>query len=200
MSRRGTNIAKLTLMALLLAPLPQPVRGAVLGQRYEPEALLPAPPERLEFFEPQPRACAQDAGCLLELPHSALPAVLAVPRRAHLSAATARALLPASKRWLLAAANISNAKALVPAAPRAGQPPHADSLPFSMVARADQWHVAGMFVIGIGLLLAGTALGLIIRAPAEPFTPGAEPWIPGSKVLPRLVTSPISPAHLRPQP
>lgn len=200
MSRRGTNTAKLTLILMLLALVPQLLTGTVLTQRHEPEPLVAASPHRLEFFEPQPQACAQDAGCLLELPHNTLPVSLAVPLRTHLPAVTARALLPAANRWLLAAASISNPGALIPAAPRAGQRPRADSLPFEMLARAEQWHVAGMFLIGVGLLLTGAALGLIVRSPSEPFTPQAEPWIPAGKVLPRLVTSPVSPAHLQPRP
>lgn len=197
MSRRGTNVAKLTLNFMLLASLPQMLSGTVLTQRYGPEPLVTAAPARLEFFEPQPRACAQDAGCLMEMPHHALPAALVVPLRAHLPVATARVLLPASNRWLLAAANLSSPGALVPAAPRVGQQPRGGSLPFEMLARADRWHVAGMFLIGVGLLLTGAALGLTVRSPAEPFTPEAEPWIPPGKVLPRLVASPVSPAHLR---
>lgn len=200
MSRRGTCIAKLTLTVMLMALLPQSLPGTVLVQRYNPETLIPSAPDRLEFFEPQPHACAQDAGCLLELPHNALPAALAVPLRAHLPAVTARALLPATNRWLLAASGISNPGALAPAAPRAGQRPRGESLPFEMLARADQWPVAGMFLIGLALLLTGTTLGLIVRSPAEPFTPQAEPWIPNNKVLPRLVASPVSPAHLQPRP
>lgn len=197
-SRRGTIIARLTVIFLLLVSMPLLMTGTALNQRYDPEPLVPAPPDRLVFFDPQPQACAQDAGCLLELPHNTLPAALAVPRRAHLPSVAARTLLPASNRWLLAAGGgIAGAGALRSAAPRVGQPPRTDSLPFMMLAHADRLPVAGMFLIGVALLLAGTALGLTVRSPSEPFTPQAEPWIPGSKVLPCLVASPVSPAHLR---
>lgn len=197
-SRRGTIIARPMLIVIFLVLLSPPLPGTALSQRYDPEPLVPAAPDRLVFFDPQPQACAQDAGCLLELPHNTLPAALVVPRRAHLPAVAARTLLPAANRWLLAAGGgISSPGALMPAPPRVGQPPRADSLPFMMLARADQLPVAGMFLIGVALLLAGTALGLTVRSPSEPFTPQAEPWIPECKALPRLVASPVSPAHLQ---
>ncbi len=57
-----------------------------------------------------------------------------------------------------------------------------------------------MFVIGLMLMLAGSALGLLVQSPAAPPLPESEPWIPDQRVLPRLVASPVSPAHIRSQP
>lgn len=201
MSRRGTIIMKFLPMFLLLLSVPLVSGGAPLAQWRQPEPLVAAAPDRLVFFEPGTGACAQDAGCLLELPHNPLPAALAVPLRPHLPVVAARTLLPASNRWLLAASgSISRPAALVPAAPRVGQPPRSDSLPFDIVAREGRLHVAAMFLIGLAMMLAGTGLGLIVRSPQEPFTPQAEPWIPSCKAVPRLVASPVSPAHFQSRP
>lgn len=198
MSRRGARMMRFSLTALLLASMAGVMSGAPLGTRYEPEPLIAAASDRLDFFDPRPDACAQDAGCLAEMPHNTIPAALALPLRSHLPVASARMLLPPASRWLLASSgSISNAAALVPAPPRVGQQPRGVTLPFEMLARSDRLHVAGMFVIGVGLMLAGTALGLIVRQPSEPYIPHSEPWIPGEKVVPRIVACPIAPAHLQ---
>lgn len=195
MSRRGTFIPIIVLIHLSL--LPALVTGAVLQQRIEPQPLLAAAPDRLVFFDPQPASCALDAGCLIETPHNALPAALAAPLRRHLPVLGARTMVPSQNRWLLAsAADLSRTSAILPPPPRVGQPPRGESLPFDLVTRADRMHVAAMFLIGIALLLIGTGLGLIVRSPADPAAPQTEPWIPERKVLPRLVASPVSPAHL----
>lgn len=196
MSRRGARKIKISLMAVLLASMADLMPGAALHARWEPEPLTASATDTLTFFDPQPQACAQDAGCLAEMPHNTVPAALATPLRSHLPAVSARILLPPARRWLLASSGaISNPAALVPAPPRLGQQPRGATLPFEMLARSDRLHVAAMFLIGIGLMLGGMALGLIVRQPSEPYIPHAEPWIPGEKVLPRLVASPAAPAH-----
>lgn len=198
-SRRGTISSIIVLFALHFTPALLP--GTVLERRLEPQPLLVTAPERLLFFEPQPVSCAQDAGCLMETPHHTLPAALATPLRRHLPAVAARTLLPAGNRWLLAATgDLSRPGAVLSPPPRVGQPARGDSVPFDLVARADRLHVAVMFLIGTALMLAGTGLGLLVRAPGEPAAPQVEPWIPQHKVLPRLVASPVSPAHLESRP
>jgi hypothetical protein len=148
-------------------------------------------------LEARPQTCSRDGGCLILLPEPHLPEVLAAPLRGHLPAAAARIMLPAGARWMLASRNGSGPlvtpDAVVPRAPRAGEPARVHSLPFDLVARADRLHVAAIFVIGFMLLLGSAALGLVIRHPAEPVIPGAdEPFVPESKILPRLVTSPVA--------
>lgn len=179
------------------------LRAAPLPWKPEPAPLL-SPPDSVVYFEARPQSCSQDEGCLIQLPEPHLPEVLAAPLRAHLPAAAARILLPAEARWMLAARNgrgpLAAPAALVPRAPRAGEPPRVDSLPFDLVARADRLHVAAMFLIGVALMLGSAALGLVVRHPAEPVFPGAEePFVPESKILPRLVASPVAPpARTRP--
>jgi hypothetical protein len=179
------------------------LRSAPLPWRPEPDPLLPRP-DGVAHLDARPQTCSRDGGCLILLPEPHLPEVLAAPLRAHLPAAAARILLPAGARWMLASRNgngpLVTPDAVVPRAPRAGERPRVQSLPFDLVARADRLHVAAMFLIGLMLLLGSAALGLVIRHPAEPVIPGAdEPFVPESKILPRLVTSPIvAPTRTRP--
>ncbi|MEJ5368872.1 MAG: hypothetical protein WHT08_11165 [Bryobacteraceae bacterium] len=114
--------------------------------------------------------------------------------------ASARMLLPERSRWMLASARGDLAGSVVPKAPQVGRRAGGESLPFDLVLRSDRMHVAGMFLIGLALMLAGSALGLIVQSPSAPPIPAAEPWIPEEKVLPRLVSSPVSPTQIRPRP
>jgi len=189
------------LLAVLLSLLPGLLRATPLAMRLEPAPLAPAAQESLVFFDPRPEACSQDAGCLIEIPHHALPVVLAKPLRRHLPDVAARALLPVRNRWLLAVSSSQlRPGAIVPSSPQVGQRPRGESLPFDLVARADRLHVAGLFLIGTVLMLLGAGLGLIVQRPSELAVPRAEPWIPERKLVPRLVTSPVSAAHLKSQP
>ncbi|GIU75131.1 MAG: hypothetical protein KatS3mg004_2218 [Bryobacteraceae bacterium] len=159
--------------------------------------------EGTPYFEARLQACTQDGGCLTILPDSRLPEVLATPLRAHLPAAVARILLPAGSRWMLVSRGetgpLVSAHAFLLRAPQVGDRPQTVSLPFDLVARADRLHVAGMFLIGIALLLSSSVLGFLIRHPAEPVIPGAEqPFIPEKKILPRLVASPAASGRSRP--
>lgn len=191
-SRRGAFF--LVSRALLPGLLSAHALGAPLIQPLQPVPLI-AGPDGAQYFDAGTQACAQEGGCLVTMPHSRLPEVLAAPLRAHLPLAAARMLLPAGSRWMLAAQGpggpLVQAESLVPRAPRVGDRPKMESIPFDLVARSDRLHVAAMFLIGIVLLLASSAMGLIIRHPAGPVVPGSEePFIPDSKILPRLVASP----------
>lgn len=168
--------------------------AAPLAWEPEPGPLLPGPGS-IAFLEARAEACTQDGGCLVTLPEGWLPEVLASPLRAHLPAAAARMMLPAGAQWLLAARGergpLIRPETVVPRAPRVGEPARISSLPFDLVTRADRLHIAAMFLIGVVLLLGSAALGLVIRHPEEAVVPGAdEPFIPQSKILPRLVASP----------
>lgn len=197
MSRRGTHPFSLSAFILLLHLTGVLSQGAILQKKFAPEPLIEAAPAKLVFFDPQPAFCTLDGGCVIETPHNTVPAALAAPLRRHLPVLAARTMVPPQNRWLLAsAADLSRTAAILPPPPRVGQPARGVSIPFDLVARADRLHVAAMFLIGTALLLVGTGLGLIVRAPAEPAVPQSEPWIPEEKVLPRLVASPVSPAHL----
>lgn len=180
-------LSALLAAALRSAPLPwQPESGSLLAR-----------PEEMAYFDSRPHTCSQDGGCVIQLPAPHLPEVLAAPLRSQLSSAAARILLPAGARWMLASRNgsgpVVTPDAVVPRAPRAGEPARVHSLPFDLVARADRLHVAAMFLIGLVLLLGSSALGFVIRHPAEPVIPGAdEPFVPETKILPRLVASPVA--------
>lgn len=201
MSRRGTGVSQIVLLAAVLSLLPGLLHATPLVMRLEPAPLAPAAQEPLVFFDPRPEACSQDAGCLVEIPHHALPVVLATPLRRHLPGVAARTLLPVRNKWLLAASGSQLCpESILPSPPQVGQRPRGESLPFDLVARADRLHVAGLFFIGTVLMLLGTGLGLFMRQPADPAVPRAEPWIPEGKLVPRLVTSPVSAAHLESQP
>jgi len=200
-SRCDTGVNKSILLAVFLSLLPSLLLATPLQRWLEPGPLAPAAQEHLVFFDPRPETCAQDAGCLIEMPHYTLPVVLAAPLRRQLPAVAARTLLPVRNRWLLAVSSSQlRPGAIVPSPPQVGQKPRGESLPFDLVARADRLHVAGLFLIGTVLMLLGAALGLIVQRPSEPAVPRAEPWIPERKLVPRLVTSPVSAAHLKSQP
>lgn len=187
-------------MLLLLAlafPAAEPSAAATLQQRFEPEPLI-VPATSLVFLEARPEGCSHEGGCVVELPRSPLPPPLAVPLRSHLPVAAARMLLPQPSRWLLASSRSDwSSSGLTPSAPQVGRRAGGESVPFDLVLRSDRLHLAGMFLIGLALMLAGSALGLFVQAPSAPPTPEAEPWIPEEKVLPRLVASPVSPAQIR---
>lgn len=198
-SRCGV-ITILVVVLFVTFPAAGRVAAAPLEQRPAPEPLI-APPVRLVFLDARLESCAHDGGCVVELPRSPLPSPLVVPLRSHLPVAAARMLLPEPSRWLLASARGDLAgSGLIPAAPQVGRRARGESLPFDLVARADRLHVAAMFLIGLMLMLAGSALGLLVQSPAAPPLPETEPWIPGQKILPRLVAGPVSPAHIRSQP
>jgi len=201
-SRRGAVVLATLSWLLCLGLGASPAWASPLEWRPEPDPLI-AKSEGTTYFEARLQACTQDGGCLMTLPDSRLPEVLATPLRAHLPAAAARILLPAGSRWMLVsrgeAGPLVSANAILLRAPRVGDRPQAVSLPFDLVARADRLHVAGMFLIGIALLLGSSVLGFLIRHPAEPVIPGAEePFIPETKILPRLVTSPAASGRSRP--
>lgn len=199
-SRCGTGLSNGIILAAFLFLSTGPLRATPLQQWMEPASLVSGAQERLDFFDPRPDACAQDAGCLVEIPHHAFPAALAAPLRRHLPSAAARSLLPLRHKWLLASSGSRlRPGAILPPAPRVGQHARAESMPFDLVARADRLHVAGLFFIGTVLMILGAGLGLLVRQPAEPAVPRAEPWIPEKKLVPRLVASPVSAAHLKTQ-
>lgn len=201
-SRRGVaSVVFLSRWLLSALWLPAWLTAAPFVQKFEPEPLV-TPPSQLVFLDPATEPCFQDGGCLLVAPGNPLPAVLAVPLRRHLAATAAKALLPSHSRWLLAANHGSPllADGVIPRAPQVGQRPRVDSVPFDLVTRADRLPMAAVFLIGMMLLLASSIFGLAARSPAEPAQPEAEPWIPEGKVLPSLVSSPVSPLQLRPRP
>lgn len=201
MSRRGTLLRKAALSAasyFLFASGLLP--GTPLQARFEPDPLITPTQSSSSYLDPRSDSCFAGAGCLLEVPHTPLPAALAAVLPRHLPAAAARSLLPESSKWLLASSGYAWPETIIPKAPGVGQRANTDSLPFNLVTRADRLHISGMFLIGIVFLLAGTGLGLMVRSPGEQAAPGAEPWIPGEKVMPRLVTSPVSPTHLKSRP
>lgn len=199
----ASRCGALTVLLILLGafPVASPLAAASLEQRYQPEPLI-APPAQLVFLDARPEGCSHEGGCVLDLPHNPFPAVLAAPMRAHLPVAAARMLVPEPSRWLLAAGrgDLTRSAGLVLAAPQVGRPARAVSAPFDLVTRTDRLHITAMFLIGLMLMLAGSALGLIVQSPAAPAIPEAEPWIPEAKVLPRLVAAPVSPAHIGSQP
>ncbi len=199
-SRRGVQIP-LLFVPLFLMAFPAWIPAAPLALKFDPGALI-TPPDRLVFLDPHTDSCSQEAGCLQQVPHSPLPAALAMPLRAHLPAAAARILLPAHSRWLLAAAHPAGPAGwnVIPAAPQVGQKPQVASVPFDVVAHSEQLPVAAMFLIGLLLLLASTALGFVVRSPSEPPGPEPELWIPQNKALPKLVTAPVSPLQLQRRP
>lgn len=202
-SRCGAVIARIVKTLWLAALLAACLHSAPLSPGPDPGGLLPRLQE-MTFFDARPHACSRDGGCVIQLPEARLPEVLAAPMRPQLPAAVARILLPSGARWMLASSNgrgpLVAPAAVVMRAPRAGEPPRVESSPFDLVTRADRLHVAAMFLIGLVLLMGSTALGLIVRHPAEPVIPGLEePLVPEAKILPRLVTSPVA-APTRPQP
>jgi len=168
--------------------------AAPLGPRPETESLLPGP-EQLAYLDARFQACTHDAGCLIAIPDNRMSALLAAPLRQHWPVAAARTLLPPGAQWMLAARTAGgsalSASAVVPPAPRVGQPPSFHSTPFDLVARRDRLPAATMFLAGIVLFISSAALGLVVRHPAEPVIPSAkEPFIPAAKILPPLVASP----------
>ncbi|MCS7042433.1 MAG: hypothetical protein NZR01_06545 [Bryobacteraceae bacterium] len=176
--------------------------AAPLTGKPEPEMLL-AKLDGSAFLDARPQACTQEGGCLITLPEARLPEVLLAPLRSHLPAAAARMMLPAGSRWMLAARGetgpLVSPEAVVPRAPRVGESARAVSVPFDLVARADRLHVAAMFLIGLMLLLGSAAIGFVVRHPAEPVIPdGEEPFIPESKILPRLVAYPAAVQRTQP--
>lgn len=199
-SRCGVIVLFLVIFLPGIFPAAARLSAASLNQRFDPEPLI-APPARLVFLDARPESCAHDGGCVVELPRSPLPPPLAVPLRAHLPVTAARTLLPEPSRWLLAVGrgNLSLGS-LLPNAPKVGSRPTGQSSPFDLVARGDRLHVAGLFLIGVILMLAGCALGLIVRSPGAPPVPETEPWIPDQKVLPRLVAGPVAPSHFLSRP
>lgn len=179
-----------------------PAWASRLEWRQEPDPLI-AKPDGAAYFDARLQACTQDGGCLITLPDSRLPEVLSAPLRSQLPVAAARILLPAGSRWMLVSRGetgpLVSPEAFLLRAPRVGDRPQAVSLPFDLVARADRLHVAGMFLIGIVLLLGSSVLGFLVRHPAEPVIPGSEePFIPETKILPRLLASPAASGRPRP--
>jgi hypothetical protein len=186
---------------MLLGPL---MPAAPLAARPEAASLLPGP-EPTAYLDARLQACTHDAGCLVALPDNRMPALLAAPLRQHWPVAAARTLLPPGAQWLLAAhagaGPALSPSAVVPPAPRVGQPASFHSTPFDLVARQDRLPAAAMFLAGIVLFIGSAALGLVVRHPAEPVIPAAEePFIPANRILPPLVASPrpVVTARMRP--